>query len=39
MFLLHKNTVQTKDHGGYLTAVYAVLFQQTNRAQRGGLCR
>jgi hypothetical protein len=38
MFLLCKNVVWTKECGGYLPAVYAVLFQGTNQAQPGGLC-
>jgi hypothetical protein len=32
MFLLCENAVQTKERGGHLPAVYAILFQGTNQA-------
>jgi hypothetical protein len=38
MLLLRENVVQTKECGGHLPVVYAILFQRANRAQPDGLC-
>jgi hypothetical protein len=38
-FFLCENVIQTKEHGGYIPVVHAVVFQRANMAQTRGLCQ